>query len=434
MRPMSERKTYRSDLLGEEYTLIRHKSGLDIYVFPKRLTTAYAVLATNYGAADTRFRLAGDEAWVDVPDGVAHFLEHKMFANEDGIDSFEKFGALGANANAYTSHDQTAYLFSCSEKFEESLKELLTYVTHPYFTPESVEKEQGIIAQEIRMGDDNPSSQRYYQLLRALYHNRQVYTHICGTLDSIAEITDQTLYDCYRVFYNLSNMVLVICGDVDIDAVLNVADQILPVQSRVEILRDSPGEPREIVHGKLSCHMEVAQPIFAIGIKDDPYGLAPAERVRRGNALDILCEMLFNQSGELFNSLYREGLLAGSLGFGYDEGRTYAFVGLSGESPDPDAVFERIKAAVENAKKNGLSRTDFIRCKRVMYAELVREFDSTSDIADLILDAVQSGIEPFDFVSILDSVTFEDVESVLHEVFRPESYALSVIYPKEEQN
>ena len=431
---MNERKTYRSDLLGEEHTLIHHKSGLDIYVFPKQLTTTYAVFSTEYGAADNRFRLAGDKEWVDVPDGVAHFLEHKMFANEDGIDSFEKFGALGANANAYTSHDQTAYLFSCSEKFEESLEELLTYVTHPYFTPESVEKEQGIIAQEIRMGDDNPSSQRYYQLLRALYGNRQIYTQICGTVESIAQITDQTLYDCYRVFYNLSNMVLVICGDVDVDTVLSVADRILPVQEKVEILRDRPEEPRGVIHSKLSWRMEIAQPIFAIGIKDDPFGLAPADRVRRSNALDILCEMLFNQSGELFNSLYREGLITGSLGFGYDEGRTYAFVGLSGESPDPDAVMERVKATVEDAKKNGLSRTDFTRCKRVMYAELVREFDSTTDIADLILDAVQSKIEPFDFVSILDSVTFEDVETVLHEVFRPEAYALSVIYPKEEQN
>lgn len=431
---MNERKTYHSELLGEEYTLIHHKSGLDIYVFPKHLTTAYAVFATEYGSADNRFRLAGDDEWIDVPDGVAHFLEHKMFANEDGIDSFEKFGALGSNANAYTSHDQTAYLFSCSEKFEESLEELLTYVTHPYFTPESVEKEQGIIAQEIRMGDDNPSSRRYYQLLRALYGNRQIYTQICGTVDSIAQITDQTLYHCYRVFYNLSNMVLVICGDVDIDTVLSVADRILPVQEEVEILRYRPEEPRNIIHSKLSCRMEIAQPIFAIGIKDDPFGLAPADRVRRGNALDILCEMLFNQSGELFNSLYREGLITGSLGFGYDEGRTYAFVGLSGESSDPEAVLARVKETVENAKKNGLSRTDFTRCKRVLYAELVREFDSTSDIADLILDAVQSGIEPFDFVSILDSVTFEDVEAVLHEVFRPEAYALSVIYPKEEQN
>lgn len=431
---MNERKTYRSDLLGEEYTLIHHKSGLDIYVFPKRLTTTYAVFATEYGAADTRFRLAGDEAWIDVPDGVAHFLEHKMFANEDGIDSFEKFGVLGANANAYTSHDQTAYLFGCSEKFEESLEELLTYVTHPYFTPESVEKEQGIIAQEIRMGDDNPSSRRYYQLLRALYGNRQIYTPICGTVESIAQITDQTLYDCYRVFYNLSNMVLVICGDVEVNTVLAAADRILPVQEKVEILRDRSEEPRDAIHSKLSCRMEVAQPIFTIGIKDDPFSFAPADRVRRGNALDILCEMLFNQSGELFNSLYQEGLITGSLGFGYDEGRTYAFVGLSGESPNPEAVLARVRKAVEDAKKNGLSRTDFTRCKRVMYAELVREFDSTSDIADLILDAVQSGIEPFDFVSILDSVTFEDVENVLHEVFRPEAYALSVIYPKEEEN
>lgn len=431
---MNERTTYRSDLLREEYTLIHHKSGLDIYVFPKQLTTTYAVFATKYGSTDNRFRLAGDDKWVDVPDGVAHFLEHKMFANADGIDSFEKFGAIGAYANAYTSHHQTAYLFSCSEKFEEALQELLTYVTHPYFTPESVEKEQGIIAQEIRMGDDNPSSRRYYQLLRALYHGRQIYTQICGTVESIAQITPKTLYDCYRVFYTLSNMVLVICGDVDVDSVLAVADRILPEQKKAEILRDQPEEPRTVVHRKLSCKMEIAQPIFAIGIKDDPFAYAPIDRVRRSNALEILCEMLFNQSSELYNSLYREGLITGGLGFGYDDNPTYAFVGLSGESRDPDAVLERVKETVENAKKNGLSRTAFTRCKRVMYAELVREFDSTSDIADLILDAVLCGIKPFEFASILDSVTFEDVEKVLHEVFHPDAYALSVVYPKEEES
>lgn len=245
---------------AEEYTKISHKSGLDIYVFPKKLTTAYAVFATRYGSVDTCFKLAGDRDFVEIPDGVAHFLEHKMFENEDGVDSFSRFSAYGADANAYTSHNHTAYLFSCTGHFRESLAELLTYVTHPYFTPGNVKKEQGIIGQEIRMGDDSPGTRRYYQLLGALFHGKQIYTHICGTVESIAQITDQTLYDCYRVFYNLSNMALVICGDVTVDEVLAVADEVLPVQEPVEIIRGITPEPASIVSPKVSCHMEVAQP------------------------------------------------------------------------------------------------------------------------------------------------------------------------------
>lgn len=427
----NERTVFRSERLREEYTKIAHKSGLDIYVFPKKLTTTYAIFATKYGSVDTRFKLAGDSEFVTIPDGVAHFLEHKMFENEDGVDTFARFGVYGADANAYTSHNRTAYLFSCTEHFRESLTELLTYVTHPYFTSENVQKEQGIIGQEIRMGDDNPSTRRYYQLLKALFHGRQIYTHICGTVDSIAQITDKTLYDCYRVFYNLSNMALVVCGDVQVDEVLAVADEVLPMEEPVEIIRDLTPEPAAIVSPKVSCQMEVAQPIFSIGIKDDPHALSDIDRVRREAALSILCEMLFNKTGNLYNSLYEEGLISGGLGFGYDNNPTYAYVGIDGESRDPDTVLAWIKSAVADAQKNGLSRTAFTRCKRVMYADFVKEFDSTSEIADLMLDYLFAGIEPLSYAELLDAVTFEDVEKLLAEVFKPEAYAMSVVYPQE---
>ena len=428
----NERTVFRSELLREEYTKISHHSGLDIYVFPKKLSTAYAIFATKYGSVDTRFKLAGDSEFVEIPDGVAHFLEHKMFENEDGIDTFEKFSAYGADANAYTSHNRTAYLFSCTTHFRESLTELLTYVTHPYFTPETVQKEQGIIGQEIRMGDDNPGTRRYYQLLQSLFHGRQICTHICGTVESIAEITDTLLYDCCRVFYNLSNMVLVVCGDVSVEEVLAVADEVLPVQAPVEIIRDTAPEPEEIVREKTTSEMDVAQPIFSIGIKDNPYALSDLDRVRREAVFSVLLDMLFNKSGRIYNSLYEEGLITGGLGYGYDNNPTYAYVGISGESKDPDAVLARIKAAIADAKQNGLSRTAFTRSKRVMYAEFVKEFDSTSDIADLMLDYLFAGIEPLSYAELLDAVTFEDAEALLHEVFRPDRWAMSVVYPRKE--
>ncbi len=428
----NERTVFRSERLREEYTKISHKSGLDIYVFPKKLSTTYAIFATRYGSVDTRFKLAGDSEFVELPGGVAHFLEHKMFENEDGIDTFEKFSAYGADANAYTSHNRTAYLFSCTDHFRESLTELLTYVTHPYFTPETVQKEQGIIGQEIRMGDDNPGTRRYYQLLRALFHGPQIYTHICGTVESIAQITDRLLYDCCRVFYNLSNMALVVCGDVSVEEVLAVVDAVLPIEQPVEIIRDTTPEPAEIVSSRISSEMEVAQPIFMIGIKDDPYALSVVDRVRREAAFSILLDMLFNQSSEIYNTLYEDGLITGGLGYGYDNNPTYAYVSLSGESRDPEAVLARIRASIADAQKNGLSETAFVRSKRVMYAEFVKEFDSTSNIADLMLDYLFADIEPLSYAELLDAVTLADVEALLRDVFDPAKYAMSVVYPRKE--
>ncbi|MBR7184995.1 MAG: insulinase family protein [Clostridia bacterium] len=429
---MSECTVFRSASLRETYTKIKHKSGLDIYVFPKKLTTTYAIFATRYGSVDTRFKLAGDADFSEVPDGVAHFLEHKMFDNEDGVDSFARFSAYGADANAYTSHHRTAYLFSCTENFSESLAELLTYVTHPYFTPESVAKEQGIIGQEIRMGDDNPAHRRYYNLLRALFHGKQIYTNICGTVESIAQITDQILYDCCRVFYHPCNMALVVCGDVTVEEVLTIADQHLPMREPVEIIREYPPEPESVYMPKITAEMSVAQPMFSIGIKDPCANHEPADRLRREAAFSILCEMLFNKSGDLYNTLYREGLLLGGLGYGYESNPGYAYVSLNGNSHDPDAVLARIKAAIADAQQNGLSATAFARCKRVMYAEFVRDFDSTADIADMMLDFVFADVEPLSYAEVLDSITFAEVEALLKEAFCPERFAMSVINPIKE--
>lgn len=425
---------FRSARLRESYTKITHKSGLDIYVFPKKLSTAYAMFGTRYGSVDTRFKLAGDAEFVTVPDGVAHFLEHKMFENEDGIDSFEKFSALGADANAYTSHDRTVYLFSCTENFGESLRELLTYVKAPYFTPETVEKEQGIIGQEIRMCDDRAGNVRYYNLLSALFHGKQIWTNICGTVESIAEITPEILYACHRVFYNLSNMALVVCGDVTVDEVLAIADATLRDEAPVEIVRDATPEPETIVRDRISAEMPIAQPIFTVGIKDCPGALDPVARTRRWLVYSILLDVLFNPSSDTYNDLYRAGLVTGNLGYGYESSPSYAYAGISGESRDPEAVFARLAAAVADAKQNGLSETAFRRVKRVMYADFVRDFDSSTDIAEMMLDYIFSDVEPLSVAELLDGITFDDVTALLHEAFAPARWAMSVVYPKKEGN
>ena len=202
--------TKRSEFLKEEYYKYTHKSGLEVYVFPKKLSTTYALFATRYGSIDSRFKLAGDEKFTEMPDGIAHYLEHKLFENPNGEDTFTRYAKYGASANAYTSNTMTAYLFSCTSNFKESLEILLDFVTTPYFTPETVEKEQGIIAQEIRMYDDHPFRRLYHMLLESLYEKHNVRINVAGTVESISHITADILYECYRVFYNLSNMKLIV--------------------------------------------------------------------------------------------------------------------------------------------------------------------------------------------------------------------------------
>ena len=222
------RTEFYSERLRERYVRIDHPSGLPVYVFPKPLTTTYAIFSTRYGSVDTKFRRTGDTDWVETPDGIAHFLEHKLFENADGSDSFERFSAYGADANAYTTCNRTSYLFSCTERFEESLEELLRFVTTPYFTKQSVKKEQGIIAEEIREYDDNPWERCFQNLMEGLYEKNPIRVNICGTEKSISRITPEILRECYDAFYRLSNMALIVCGDVCEEDVVKIVDRVLP--------------------------------------------------------------------------------------------------------------------------------------------------------------------------------------------------------------
>lgn len=238
---MNEIKLTENRSINEKFYTLHHESGLDIYVIPKKHSTAFAVFGTRYGSADRTFKLAGENDWLTVPDGVAHFLEHKMFENEDGTDAFSLYAPFGGNANAFTSFTTTVYLFSCTEHFDENLRVLLSFVTSPHFTEETVRKEQGIIGEEIKMYIDNPSWRVYFNLLRALYVHHPVRVDIAGTVESIAQITPEILYRCYNTFYNLHNMALCICGDVTPEQVKAVADAVLKKAPDQEILRAIPG-------------------------------------------------------------------------------------------------------------------------------------------------------------------------------------------------
>ena len=425
---------FSSALLRERYVRFTHKSGLPIYVFPKKLTTSYAILATHYGSLDSAFRKVGDTEVTRVPDGIAHYLEHKLFENEDGSDSFERFAALGADANAYTSYEKTAYLFSCTENLQEALEELLRFVTHPHFTAASVEKERGIIAQEICEYEDNPWECCFQRLLEAMYENHPIRKNICGSVESIGQITEELLYTCYTAFYQPSNMVLVVCGDVDPAEVLAVADRVLPErETAAAVERIYPEEPCGVKQHYTEARMPISKPIFSIGIKDPCVPKDAKTRFRRDVALALLDDVLFSRSGEFYNALFEEGIITPNFGSGYSSAEGFGFHCISGEADAPETVLERLKTYLARVCEEGISDEDFERCRRVMYADELRAYDSTEEIANRLLSFVFDDAEMFSYPALLQSLTQEALEALLKDAFRDEYFAISIVYPLEEE-
>ena len=428
---MSNFTLRESTLLGEKYYMARHESGLPVIVFPKKMSTTFAAMAVRYGAVDNLPALDGKTPF---PDGVAHFLEHKLFTNEDGSDSFERFSALGADANAYTAHSRTVYLFSCTDHFGECLAELLRFTTRPWFTAQSVQKEQGIITEEIRMCRDDPYDRCYHNMLAGLYRHHPVRVDICGSERSIAEITDKTLYDCYHTYYVPENMALIVCGDVTPEGVMEVAERELKnwrggAAPTYEGIVEPPvaAAPKTVVRG------QVAKPIFTIGVKDASVPADPAERTRRDAAMDILCEMLFSDTGELYNRLVDKGMISPEFSAGYVQTRDVGFLRLSGESDDPDAVLDEIQKFLEKTGETGLSRELFEHCKRIEFAEYIKGFDSTEEIADNLVAFLFDDAELFDYANVIKGVCFEDVALLFQNFFYPARFTLSVVRPQNEK-
>ena len=411
--------------IGEKYFYSKHKSGLSVYVFPKEMGTSYAAFATKFGSNESEFLTDGRK--VVLPDGVAHFLEHKMFENSDGRDTFELYAKTGASANAYTSNNRTVYLFSAADNIYESLEILLGFVTDPYFTKETITKEQGIIGQEIKMYDDNPDWQLYFGMLEGLFVNNPVKVDIAGTVETIAEITPDTLFDAYNTFYNLDNMVLVVSGNVSEEEIEKVCDKMLTFKKAPEIERIYPDEPEHVNKEFVTRKMPVAMPMFCVGIKDNKSPMSGKELGKKRATYGILLDMMFSKSAPFYTRLMDEGLIDSGFSFSYEAHETFGYAELSGNSDDPRRVFEEIKKEVEFYKQNGLDREAFERIKRANFAHLLRMFNSTDDIANEMVSAVFDGLDILDYPEICDSVTFEEVTKLLDENFS--QFTLSEIYP-----
>ena len=422
-------KLFAYPKLGEQFYEQKLPNGLCVRVLPKPgFARRYAFLGVNFGSIDTHFTLGGRE--YRVPDGIAHYLEHKMFDLPEG-DATEQFAAHGGSPNAFTSYTMTAYYFDCTEEFEENLRILLRLVTVPYFTPESVEKERGIIAQEIRMYEDSAESRVYEDLFRGMFAVHPVRVPVAGTVESIAEITPQALYDCHAAFYRPGNMILCVAGDVDPEAVVRIARELTPEVSAPLPVRDYGAAEA------LSCPMpiqqrvmEVAMPTFAFGFKCAPP--APDALMHREVLGDLAAEILAGESSELYQRLYERGLIDAGFSVGYESVKDACLLSASGDSTDPEAVQRALLSEAAHIANNGVDPAQFARLVKSALGRRTRDLDSFESICYLMGGSYYfDGVDYLRFPEVYASVTPEDVQRFLAETVQPERAALAVVRPKE---
>lgn len=410
--------------------------GMDLYVLPKPgYHKKYAIFSTRFGSIDNRFRVEPDQNATVLPDGVAHFLEHKLFEDERG-NVFDRFAALGASANAFTSFTQTTYLFSCTSNFEENLTQLLDFVQEPYFTEQTVQKEQGIIGQEIKMYEDHPHWRVFFNLLESLYIEHPVRNDIAGTIDSIAEITPDLLYRCYNTFYHPSNMAVFVVGDLVPDEVGKQVEENLSHRSYKpmgSIVRLFPSEPAGITRERVVQELVVSEPILYVGFKDMVVDkLRGRDLMRREILMELVLDIMFGSSEKLYNDLYRADLIDESFGAEYTAEANYGYTMIGGETRDPEQVYQRIMDAVTLVKKEGVSAEQFERHRRKILGGYIRRFNSLEFIANNFLAYRFKEADLFELPTILQEIRLEDTLALVEENLKVDRHAVSLIMPQEE--
>lgn len=411
----------------EKLYIEKLENGLTVMIIPKPgIQKKYVIWGTNYGSNDNKFIVPGEDKETEVPNGVAHFLEHKLFEQENGRNSLDTLTALGVNANAYTTNDHTAYLFECTDNFYEALDELMDYVQHPYFTDENVEKEKGIIGQEIMMYDDYPDWQVYLNAMKAMYHENPIKIDITGTIETISHIDKDILYKCYKTFYNPSNMALVVAGDFKPEEILQeIKNRLIENENQGEIKRIYTDEEDSIVQEKIEKNFEVSRPLFTIGIKDNPN--KQEEIVKKHIAIEILMNLILGRSSDLYKKLYNEGIISGQPSLDYEFGKTYAHVLITGQSTDPEKVYQEFKIRVRKLKEQGINEQDFERIKKLIYGGYVKEYNDIQDISRMFLADYFKGINSFDYLEEIESINIKILSQILTDTFKEEKMILSVV-------
>ncbi|MCK9443066.1 MAG: insulinase family protein [Tissierellaceae bacterium] len=426
-------KIYDSKNIKEKLYYRKMDSGLKVYYIPKEgYTKQYAIFATEYGSIDNIFTPRGETNKIEVPEGIAHFLEHKLFESPDN-NIFDKFSQLGADVNAYTNFNRTAYLFSSTENFYESLGLLIDFVQSPYFTDENVEKEKGIIAQEINMYLDSPGWRVYFNCLKAMYYNHPVKIDIAGTVDSIQGITKELLYKCYNTFYNPSNMVLFVIGDLDFENIIEVVDK-HENKSKTEveeIHRFFPEEPKIIKEKLVEENMLISTPVFYIGFKDLDVNLTGEKLVKSDLITDMILDILFGTSSKFYNDLYEEGLIDSSFGAVYTGDKTYGHSLIVGESKEPKTVYNKVLELIKRPVEDLFTEADFERIKRKTMGDFLMGLNSVEFVGNNFIDLYFSDFMIVDYLDLLENIRYEDIIDRFNSHLKEDNVVLSIIKPLE---
>ena len=417
--------------IKEKCYMEKLENGLQVIIIPKKeIQKKYIIWATKFGSIDNTFIDSTTGEKVVIPDGVAHFLEHKMFEQKNGVDSLYVLMALGLDANAYTTNDHTAYLFECTDHFYEGLDELMDYVQNPYFTDQNVEKEKGIIGQEIGMYDDDPGWQLYINAMDCLYEKNTIKVDTAGTVETISGINPEMLYKCYNTFYHPSNMVLAVAGDFEPEAILaEIKKRLKDNEVRGEITRIYPEEKLEINKKYAEKEMEVSLPLFMIGFKDnikDKYN----EVVKRHIAIEIILNMLIGKSSNLYNELYKEGYLLSQPDLEYEFGNEYSHVLIGGQSKNPQKVYEKIAEKIQEMRNNNINVQEFERIKKKIYGDYAVEYNNVADIGRMFASDYIKGINSFEYMDKFEEIDAEYAKQVLKEIFTEDKMIMSVIKGK----
>ncbi|WP_047984820.1 EF-P 5-aminopentanol modification-associated protein YfmH [Ornithinibacillus californiensis] len=403
-----------------EETLYQEKldNGLTVFLLPRpQMSKTYAIFSTNYGSIDRTFVPIGKSEKITVPDGIAHFLEHKLFEKKDR-DVFADFGKQGASANAYTSFTKTAYLFSATANIEENVKTLLDFVQDPYFSEESVEKEKGIIGQEIKMYDDQPDWQSFMGTLKTLFKKTPVNIDIAGTIDSISEITKDDLYTCYHTFYHPENMTFFIAGNFDPNKMLSLikANQSAKTFEKLEeIQRDYPEEPSEVAKQEDKIVMPVSVAKCTVGIKESTQELEGEKFVKKDLLQDMILTFYFSKSGQFYEELYREKMIDSSFYFETNLEKNFGYSILGGNSDNPDQFVEKIKSLLLSTNTLEISEEEFDRMKRKKIGQLLRSMNSLENIASKYIHYHTVGVDFFELIPVIQSLTVKDANEFLKE-------------------
>ena len=438
-----------NNTIGEKIFKEVLDNGLTVYLMPKETKKKYIIWSTKFGSVDNKFYYESDEMTI-VPDGIAHYCEHKLFEQRDGTNSLDTLTSLGVDANAYTSNDHTAYLFECTENFDEALDEFMDYVQNPYFTDENVEKERGIISQEIMMYDDYPEWKLYMNLMKAMYKSNEINIDTAGTVETIQDIDKEKLYQIYDAFYVPQNMILVCVGGFDVDDMFSkIKNRMTMKRTNKSLQRVYNSDSPDIVKKYVEESKEISIPLVAIGFKDlffykkhngeiynsDKSFLSDdlkmeennIELAKRDIAVDMLGDIIFGPCSKFYRKMYESGMITTDPSVQYEFSDNYGHVVIQIQTNHINEFVQEVKNEISYFIENGISDEDFNRTLRCEYSDVIRSFNEVSGIGNMLVSQICKGIEPFGYIDAVKALDKDYLMQVLKEIFVEKNMVVSVI-------